>query len=80
MSYTRFGDDSDVYVFLAVDGQLECCGCKLKPESESFYSTARMIEHLDVHRAAGHAVPDYAYERLREEAVGIDEFIREGGA
>lgn len=29
MSYARFGDDSDVYVFTAAEG-LECCGCILQ--------------------------------------------------
>ena len=31
MSYARFGaDGSDVYVFLNVNGTLECCGCSLQ--------------------------------------------------
>jgi len=35
----------------------------------SFYSSSRseMIDHLLVHRGAGHMVPDYAIQRLQDE-------------
>ena len=29
MSYCRFGDDSDVYVYAHVSGGFECCACSL---------------------------------------------------
>ena len=32
----------------------------------TFRSNAGMIAHLDLHREAGHDVPEYAYERLRD--------------
>lgn len=34
----------------------------------TFTSNAGMIEHLEKHVAAGHQVPDYAFERLRDPA------------
>lgn len=68
MSYCRFGEDSDVYVFENIVGRLECCGCDLR-EHGSFLTKSRtaMLAHLDEHRATGHLVPDYALERLRAE-------------
>jgi hypothetical protein len=75
MSYARFAAESDVYVFLAVGGHLECCGCALGGE-ECFYSTAEMLAHLDAHRVVGHDVPDYCTDRLRENQKQNDAFIR----
>ena len=37
-----------------------------------FGTPAEMIAHLDAHRAAGHVVPEYVFEALREEqAQGV---------
>jgi hypothetical protein len=33
----------------------------------NFTTNAEMIEHLLAHRAAGHTVPEYAIERLKED-------------
>jgi hypothetical protein len=83
MSYARFGwDDSDVYVYLDVDGYLTCCSCRLMPERPSgfhewfkAYNTAAMVAHLDQHRAAGHTVPAATYTELRNEAAENDAWI-----
>jgi hypothetical protein len=88
VSYARFGDDSDVYVFMAVTGHLECCGCRLLPMStdgdpdaqDCFYSTTALIDHLRKHQAEGHRVPDRTFARLEENREGNDAFIRGGGA
>lgn len=82
MSYCRFSD-ADVYVYLDVGGYLNCCACSLgKLEDgdlfpESFYATATddMLAHLQLHRDAGHDVPDYAIERLREEREENDAWM-----
>lgn len=37
-------------------------------DTELYRSNAAMIEHMDRHRAAGHVVPEYVYERLRDPA------------
>ena len=56
MSYARFGEDSNVYVYLIDDGWLTCSS----RHDEDFYaeSTAEMVEHLEAHKAAGDLVPD----------------------
>jgi hypothetical protein len=68
MSYCRFfWDGSDVYVYES-DRGIECCGCALNEYGVTLETPAEMIEHLMEHRAAGHCVPEYALEALREEA------------
>lgn len=67
MSYSRFGDRSDVYVFLDVSGTLTCCGCQLEGR-RSFDSTVQMVDHLAEHRAAGHRVPDIEDELWTDDA------------
>jgi hypothetical protein len=68
MSYAR-KSYCDVYVFLDVGGQLECCMCDLPDGPSTFVATTTdaMLAHLDAHRAAGHDVPDETYEGLRAE-------------
>lgn len=84
MSYARFHgpdsdapDGSDVYVFLSCYGELECCGCALRRSTHAyrFRTTEEMIGHLDEHRSAGHAVPDYTYASLHDDEVENDEWI-----
>ena len=38
MSYARFGDNSDVYVFPHVGGGFECCACTLAPLVKSIFT------------------------------------------
>lgn len=93
MSYARFGDNSDVYVFTSRSG-LECCACifqkrewvddpdrplfggYLKPVGRivrtTFKSNTAMINHLLRHRKAGHEVPEYALDRLRDPQDALD--------
>lgn len=86
MSYARFSEDSDVYVFLR-DLGLECCSCTFAVLAEMrsanvtmslnflAHNTDDMLAHLDQHRAAGHVVPDYAYEGLRDDRRENDIFL-----
>ena len=60
MSYARFSH-ADVYVFMNVNGYLDCCGCILG-DQYAFHSTDAMIDHLAQHRDAGHDVPDGKHE------------------
>jgi hypothetical protein len=76
VSYARFSSDSDVYVYLA--DTLQCCGCALSSQSRSFATTAALLEHLDEHKQAGHAVPPGAVHDLLADAEVNDEFIRTG--
>lgn len=84
MSYARYGSDggSSVYVFMCVSGYLECCGCSLLPEFDSFRTqeTDAMLRHLDEHREAGQMVPDRCVLRLIEERDENDAWMREQAA
>lgn len=80
MSYARFGDHSDVYIYEHVGGFIECCGCLLvEPENEQeifgFYhaNTAReILSHIDEHLSKGHVVPDYCIDRIKKEHPDLD--------
>jgi len=58
MSYSRFGADSDVYVFYSVNNQYACCGCSLKCE-KLFPTPTDITAHMQEHVDAGHKVPEY---------------------
>lgn len=64
MSYARFGDHSDVYVYADVYGYVACCGCRLGDKWD-FHSPAEIVQHLQEHVNAGHLVhPDLLDESL----------------
>ena len=103
MSYARFGERSDIYVYEHVGGYFECCACSLSKPVKSIFTVgctdhplfgdkppcekcggegcdecmmpgntcvktrSEMISHIQAHIEAGHAVPDYAIKRLKEE-------------
>ena len=103
MSYVRFGDGSDLYVYPHVGGGFECCACRLAPSIKSIFTEgyedhplfgdvepcencdgkgcdhcmmcgntrlqtrSEMIDHIEEHIKAGHEVPSYVIERLKEE-------------
>jgi hypothetical protein len=57
VSYVRFGEqDSDVYVYLDIEGGIECCGCALV-DCFNAPTAQAMADHLRRHLAAGHTVP-----------------------
>jgi hypothetical protein len=74
MSYARFGDGSDVYVYLDVNGYLCCCGCLLDRHWEH-KTTDEMLGHLDKHIAAGHQVPASCIDGLKAEREENDQWI-----
>ena len=74
MSYARFGKDSDVYVYES-DYGWECCGCALET-SFTAESPQEMIDHLKEHQVEGHKVPQYALDRLKDEAEESDPLIK----
>lgn len=93
MSYCRFGESSDVYLYLDCNGYVMCCACRLAPivtgsflgepvylhDSVELHSAEATLAHLAAHRAAGHVVPEYAFARVTKEAAEIDDYIRKGG-
>jgi len=59
MSYSRWSEGSDVYVYADIRGGVCCCGCGEKLESRFFYTFESLKEHLLVHRGQGWSVPEY---------------------
>jgi len=70
-----------VYVHLSVDGLYTCCSCTLRDDGDDFeaYSTAAIIDHLREHQAAGHHIPDDAFDDLQADAAGHDVWIKSAG-
>lgn len=74
MSFARFADDSDVYVFISsIDHLFECCGCslgRLVPDLRcSGMNAAEMIEHLRLHQEARDQVPERTMRLLNRSAA-----------
>jgi hypothetical protein len=70
MSYARFSDDSDIYVYPDTgSGKLVCSDCRLSVALNPFSagSEIEMLRHLDAHSDAGHKVPSGALARLHAE-------------
>jgi hypothetical protein len=71
MSYARFGDDSDVFVYVYEDknklDNLVCANCKISPDGYTTESIPDMITHLEKHKTLGYKVPDYTIESLEFE-------------
>jgi len=71
MSYARFGEDSDVYVYADAEaGYLRCVGCNV-----DFSSTDAMLEHLRGHIASGDAVPAKVIPALEADRAKNDEWL-----
>jgi hypothetical protein len=82
MSYSRFGIDSDTYIYEHAGGFIECCGCGLPPaEGNEVLGLTRLntareaLEHAQKHLDAGHMVPDRLFTRIREEYPDLDSQI-----
>lgn len=82
MSFVRFGADSQVYIYDDVRGYKICCFCGLAkitpapteddPDAihwDDFHTTDldAMLAHVGEHRAAGHMVPKWVDQALRDE-------------
>lgn len=66
MSYCRWGEDSDVYVYHS-DGYV-CSSCKMAEGKDIRLETPiQLLAHLVRHRKEGHLVPDAAIERLQRD-------------
>lgn len=61
MSYARFSDHSDVYVYADVNGYVACCGCRLGDQWD-FHSAEAIVAHLHEHDDAGHKVPSDLFD------------------
>ena len=72
MSYCRMYEDSDVYIYRHINGYIKCCSCKFEGlDGLTSYvildTYEEAIEHLEKHIQAGHKVPDYAMQALKED-------------
>lgn len=67
MSYCRLGDDSDIYIYESRN-HIVCCMCLFhnREGDEKFQKRSHMINHIEKHFRAGHKVPLYAIERIKE--------------
>jgi len=82
MSYVRFSETSDVYVYPTLDSidrkfRLVCCACRLVSDTQDRWygdftvdSREEMVDHLLVHREAGYKVPKHPLVRLMREITG----------
>lgn len=70
MSYAWWSDESDVYVFPAFGGYVECCGCPFGG-SACLHSAADVVEHMQQHVNSGHRVP---IRLLNEDHYPDDDF------
>lgn len=81
MTYARFNpgrlwpdgttdERCDVGIY-AGDAGIVCWGCLLTSGSTDTVcrSMSEIRQHLDEHRAAGHAVPDIVYQRIEADRV-----------
>jgi hypothetical protein len=68
MAYCRFSE-GDVHLVQSASGRWACNSCRLHPETKTrYFESLRLISiHLEAHRAAGHTVPQIAFERVRAE-------------
>jgi hypothetical protein len=69
VSYARWVNGCEVYVYRSPAHKYHCCGCpRLVDVDVVLGSPGEMAEHLEQDRAAGFSVPQNAIDRLRAEA------------
>jgi hypothetical protein len=72
MSYARWTEDSEVYVF-QIEGGFECHFCKQNNgDHMDFKTRSDLKEHLLDHRKQGDMVPEYALETIEQEMKRYD--------
>ena len=69
MAYARFGEDSDVYIYLHLNNNYICCNCGLNANKDFDCQTPKqMIAHLIQHHIKlKHKIPKHTMYRLQEE-------------
>ena len=70
MSFARFSDTSDVYVYASGDNVYTCCGCLLQKGSlypQWDFGGKAILAHLKEHKRAGHKVPRYCIKALKRD-------------
>lgn len=73
MSYARFDDYNDVYMYHHYQGFIECCGCWISDEipegyvdipAPRFKTPRRAIRHLMEHISKGYKVSEITFDRI----------------
>lgn len=79
MSYARWGEESDVYIFEHVAGYIQCCGCQMTKTSDkelfgfaNLKTARKALEHLDAHVANGDKVSPSTFEKIKKEHPDLD--------
>lgn len=82
MSFSRFSSNCDVYTFISLRSEYECCGCILRDPyafvdgkrvrfglsgSEWCNNATELVEHLRAHQSAGHKVPEVVIAAILED-------------
>lgn len=71
MSYARWGDDSDVYVYGSDEDTLHCVMCLLVNGKSFTGNLIEMRDHLIIHTYKEHKVPARAIKRLEDEIAEL---------
>ena len=66
MSYCRFSQTSEVYMYEDVDYGITCCYCAFE-RTVRLDTPDKALMHLVKHRLAGHKVPQHAIDQLLKE-------------
>lgn len=83
MSYCRFSD-GDVYMYPSLSiGKIVCIACRLNDKDKGNWypdtilnNEEEALNHLKEHIYAGHKVPKYATDMLKEKNKTVDEIIQ----
>lgn len=69
MAYSRFGENSDVYIYHAVGGYISCCLCNMNDDGSSrrLLTRSQAIEHVTEHIKRGDGVSTDALRLLQRE-------------
>ncbi len=78
MSWVRWGDGSDLYIYDDYGGFTRCCLCKLEKGGRvnvdiSDQNERAVYEHIQKHIDAGHVVPDWLEESTKEFLESTDD-------
>ena len=77
MSYARLSKESEVYVYQSERAwnspEWNCCWCRLSKSRRTATTSTpeEMADHLELHRKAGHLVPQQAIDDLRNDHPGV---------
>lgn len=71
-TYSRFGADSDVYIFSDEKLGTVCYSCpfddgEVDPRSRTLHNHGEILEHMEQHIGAGHKVPRASIDRVKAE-------------